>query len=347
MSGTTFSISSNETEYCYDPIVCATNNGHMVTWAYGVDIDQSTLWAQVFNGRKAAKPVKLMSLNDQETVLFLRRFDQHTFALAVETLKGTTIYLLDEYANITDTQMYNSTDMLVYCYPTDEGVVLFTYNHEKNTLVVGRVDPRDWNKGYTVMHTYNGVCSIPYVFIQDLYYIAGWITSNNALYVANGTVSIGGDGQSTTLDKYNVNYLIATVSDNNTVVYGGYSSNDKTLRLDFFNISEGKYITSKYWKSNEYSSLQFSMASLNRGFMLLADGAECEHVCGQRFTHIGSWLYPTMQLEDGNEPTWSPSLARSSQETLLVYISDYDDHSQVWGKWLPVSDIQEIENLSL
>lgn len=347
MTETTFSISTNKDEYCYDPMVCATNKGHLVVWAHSVETEQSTLWACTFDGRKPANAVKICVLEDQESILFLRRFSKNTFVLAVETLRGTTVYFMDENANVTDTQMYNSTDMVAYCCPTDEGVVLFTYNHEDSTMVVSRANAQDWNTDQVVMYTYRDVCGIPHVFVDGLYYIAGWITTNDTLCVASGTITTGGDGQITTLEPYDVDYLIAAVSDTNTVVYGGYDNNTNTIRLDFFRISDGEHIYSRYWKSNEYTGLQFSMASLNRGFMLLADGSKCDHVCGQRFTHIGSWLYPMRQLESSDEPNWSPSLARGAKETLLVYINDYDDYSQVWGKWLNVGDIPELEDITL
>ena len=341
MSGTSFSVNANKSDYCYSPLVCATDQGHLVVWAYGVESKNgSTLWVRTFRGKETTMAaVEVSTLADNDHILFLRRFNKDLYLLAVETTNGTNMYFLDENAVVHDNQLYKNMDTLIHCHESGEHIVLFTYNNDKSVLNIGTVQfpQEDWSKDYTLHDTFADVYGIPQVFTKGDQYIAGWLTRTDKLYVV-------ANGHMTTLKSYDVDYLMAAEVDKDTIVYSGYDSQNQTLRLDFFRF-DGTHICSRYWKSTEYKGLYPNLVTLNRGFMLLADAPD-HSVCGQRFTHLGSWLYPMHELTP-NEQTWSPVLARGAEHTLLVYIRDYTDHSQVWGKWLDVGEIPELDNLSL
>ena len=85
--------------------------------------------------------------------------------------------------------------------------------------------------------------------------------------------------------------------------------------------------------------------------MLLADGPSETAIRGQRFTHLGSWLYPMLKFDNSDVPTWSPNMAAKSDEGIVVYIKDYTDtdnpHSEIWGSWINVGAIPELESLSI
>ncbi len=268
MSGTIFPISTNKSDYCFNPLVCATDHGHLVVWAYGVDVEQTTLWARVYTDQGTTQAVvKIGTTTDEDHVLFLRRLTKQLYILAVETTKGTTIYFMDENANVCDHQLYNNTNVLIHCHATDDewarpGVVLFTYNHEDHTFNVGTVPhSEDWNEEYILEDTFADVYGIPQVFVKGDQYTAGWITREDTLQVVNNSIAAvgdgsnsiaaGGDGSVTTLDPYDVDYLMATEVDKDTVVYSGYNSQTRVLRLDFFTVADGKHICSRYWKNKE------------------------------------------------------------------------------------------------
>jgi len=339
MSGPIFRVSHNKSDFCHSPITCATRTGHLVAWVSGVDSD-SILLASAYTDKKSGPTVEVCKLADTDSILFLRHLYENMYVLAIETENGTNVYILDEHAAVHASHVYNNTDLLVHCHATETTITLFTYNHTDDTMSVGSI-PEYWNsEEYTLHKKYAGVGGVPQVFVKGDQYLAGWVTDSDELQVVTSNNSM------VTLESYDVDYLMGAEVDEDLVVFCGYNHLNNVLRLDFFNF-DGEHLTSRYWKSKEYKNKHFSLATLKRGFMLLADGPNDIRVCGQRFTHLGSWLYPMLNFVDAEEPTWSPALSCGEDQTLLVYIRDYDDHSEVWGKWLDIGLIPELDQLTL
>ncbi|KKL91309.1 hypothetical protein LCGC14_1895970 [marine sediment metagenome] len=347
MSGTNFSISATESDFCFQPLTCATSKGHLVVWGTGIDANQS-VWVRSFIGRKASCAIKISTINEKDNIIFFRRFHRELCVLAIETNDGYKLYFLNDNGDVCDSQIYTTKDILVHCYQNNQDTIIFVYNHDNNTMSVQTVFvDKSWDNAQTTHH-YDNVYGIPHVFIfEDDNYTAGWITCDDKLTVVSNCVYSKDIATETIVASYDIDYLIAACLCPDLVVYGGYYTRNKVLRLDYFRVSDLKLVCSRYWKSDEYKDMSFSMASLNRGFMLLADGPSPTQACGQRFTHLGSWLYPMMSFDSSDIPTWSPDLAQGNEETLLVYIKYHEDYSEVWGKWLDIGIIPELENLTL
>nr|QBK87183.1 MAG: hypothetical protein LCMAC201_00850 [Marseillevirus LCMAC201] len=369
MSGTNFAITT-EPSFCYQPFTCATYKGHLVVWS-----DDQTLWVKSFIGRTGNYAAEISTMDESDNIIFFHRFSKEEYIVAVETVCGYNLYFLNDNGNLCNQHSYTTNDTLVYCYQNDQSTILFIHNFDDNTMLVQTIPKESqacWNNGITT-HFYKNVYGIPKVFVfENDNYTAGWITYDDQLTVVTNCVyntldaslrsakvpkptsgskpassaSPAGAQPHITIDSYDVDYLSAACLGPDLIVYGGYDTPTNVLRLDYFCVNNFELLCSRYWKSDEYKGSSFSMASLLRGFMLLADGPDTQ-IRGQRFTHLGSWLYPMMDLDSGSTFTWSPDLAQGNEETLLVYIKDYGEHSEIWGKWLDISDIPELENLTL
>ena len=103
MAGQHFPISTNKSEFCFRPMTCATETGHLVIWAHGVGGDKSSLWCCLCTGKEAIQDaIKIGELSNNDGVLFLRRFRDKMYLLAIESVKSTIIYFLDDHGNVCD-----------------------------------------------------------------------------------------------------------------------------------------------------------------------------------------------------------------------------------------------------
>lgn len=340
-----FPISANAGECCFNPLVCSTPQGHIVVWGCGGDTSNA-LYARIVTKNASYDPVKIGSITNTDHLLFLRNYEK-AYILAVEGSTGTTVYFLDDNASVMSTHNYRNSDVLVHCCPElgTDNTILFTFSYKHHNLYITSVPNSDWNENGTVHSTFKNVWDLPQVFTNGSRFTAGWLNGKHELQVINSNITEK-QGQVTTLSPYEIDYIMSTTVDNDTVVYGGYNNATSELRLDFFSTIDGKHMCSRFWKSKEYKGLCFTMEPLNNGFMLLGEGENETTIFGQRFTHLGSWLYPLRDLFESEEPSWSPALSRGDR-TLLVYVKEFKAFSEVWGTWLNVGEIPELNDLSL
>jgi len=353
----TFPISKNRKGFCFNPLTCPTPEGHIVVWCNSTDdeFEESFLWASVYKKSELDKKVKIGNLKYNDNMLFFLKFSDELYVISVETENGTNLYFINDELDLTITQHLSNKLYyeIINCWKNDETVYLLNYNFEEQVLYLCSIsDGTTWDNGKVVQY-YNDICTIPYVHVFKDKLIIGWTDENNTLKVLG--VNLNGKTLPVQLeiDDYNVNYVCSAIADDNLVVFGGCDGRTNTLRLDFFRSTDTEFshVASKYWKSDEYKGLSFTMTSLNRGFMLLADGPEQKGVYAQRFTHIGSWLYPLTNILEPTNSCWSPSLSHSTDTTLLVYVKDYSDtdepFSSIWGKYVKVGNIPELDDFTL
>lgn len=341
MSNSTFAVSDIKYEFCYEPQVCPTRNGHLVVWAFGVDTDESLLMVRAYEGNVALPTVSIGKISEGSHLTLLEP-SQNDYLLAVETPKYTKLYFLSERGELLREATFKSKVILLKHHPFEDGYIIFTHQINEDTLTVSKI-PTDWSlDDYQVLSIYTGVYGIPQVFICGDRYVAGWIKRDESLEVVNNTFE-GDDGSAIILEDYTVDYLVACEFDHNLLAFGGIDGD--TLRFDLFTKGGGSHIDSIYWTSDLYKGKEISLWGTNRGCLLLADGQDSTNIIGQRFTHLGGYLYPPREMVDFQEHSWSPVLSYHPKGSLVVFIRDFGDYNQVWAKKLPLDTVPELEDL--
>lgn len=351
MQKSNFQISKNRTDYCFNPLTCPTDNGHLVVWGYGVDTEP-TLWGSVFVNKKLIKKVEIGLLKQTDNILYFRKFSNELYVVAIETINGTNLYFFNENIETVITQQLSKKFYyeLLHLYQKDNDIYLFNYDYNEQTLYLSVVkNDKIWDEAQ-IIQCYTNVCSLPTIQIFTNKFVIGWINDDDTLKIISSNLTIDLLPAELEMDNYNVDYLCSAKADKDLIVFGGYNNESNKFRLDFYRITDSSFtfICSKYRKSDEYTNLSFSLESLHKGFVILADGPKNKGVYIQRFTHIGSWLYPLMNVCKSNEECWSPSLSENINSTLIVYVKHYDEgFSNICGRWIETGPIPELDNLSL
>ena len=344
MFGDNFSISANEEEYCFNPLVCSTDSGHLVVWAFGVDSKESTLVACSFRENVNQGLTYLGTIGEKDQLLFLKHFSCEKYVLAIETEIGDTkLLFVNEHGTLVEEKTIKVNGELLYCYRSDYNVTLFIYNYKQDSFEIHIGE--DWDST-NITTCINNVYGIPIVvpFAKDIY-IAAWVTRDDELMIASG--NIHGIPKTMTMKNFNVDYLLGSRVDENIAVFGGSCSRSGIVTFYYFVAAPLRSICNRVWESEDYKDKAIILTGLDRGFFLFAEDKTNVHVRMQRFTHIGTWLYPLLEMDSDDKCTWSPNLAQGNPSTLLVYIKNYEEYSQVWGKWLNIRRISEIEQLKI
>lgn len=345
MSGQNFCLSNVEFDHCYQPLVCATNTGHLVVWGYGIRGTTSEFWITAFDGKYQGVNRLLATVPDTTSLVFLRRFNATNYLLLTETESGFEAYILDEAGTVVSKHVMYTDYVLSDAFSNVDFTTLFLYHYRNMEMSVATVpNNKPWSE-YIVHHTYKQVWSLPIVIHdeKERYNIA-YVDNSDRLAIVSASALDAAEAKPVYINRYYVDYLLGARISDNCFVVGGYYKNTETLRLDY--ICDGK-IYNRYWKCKDYDRHAFSFASLKKGFMLLAEGGENTIIRGQRFTHLGTPLYSMFPLTGKLIPTHSPSMAQGSRRTLMVYVKDYETHSQIWGKWVKVDIVPELEDMSL
>ena len=347
MSGNNFAISVNKDGYCFDPLVCSTDSGHLVAWVFAYPKYYS-LYVRSYQETEQ-ESTNLGTISKKDQPLFLKRFSHEKYLLAIETETGEIrLLFLNPQGKLVEEKTVKINGGLLHCYHNENrnDLVLFIYNYKSETFEIHIGE--DWNTT-AITHTQENVFSIPIVIplAKDNYIIA-WVTKDDELSVTvDNTHNPFITTKTIVIKNFNVDYLLGSRIDDNVAVFGG--SDSGTVKFYYFSITPHlTSICNRFWKSEDYKNMAFTLAGLDRGFFLFAeDKAKNAKVHMQRFTHLGTFLYPLIKVDSCDECTEIPSLAQGNPSTLLVYLKYYKAHSQVWGKWLNVRRISEIEQLKI
>lgn len=344
MSGVNFCLSTVEKDHCYQPLVCETNKGHLVVWGYGVEKSKSEFWVTAFEGKFQGINTKLADVDDTTSLVFLKRFNHNSYVLLTETKSGFEAYILDDNGTIVCKHVINTEYVLIDVYGNRDFTTLFLYNYRNMEASVATVPNGSPWVEMIIHHTYKDVWSFPVVFHDKKnYYNIAYVDNSDHLQIVSASVLDPIEGTPITINNYYVDYLLGARISDNCFVVGGYYKNDKTMRLDYVC---GTKIYNRYLRCNDYENHAFSFVSLNQGFMLLAEGGKNTIIRGQRFTHLGTPLYQMFPLAGKLIQTHSPTMAQGENYTLITYIKDYGTFSQVWGKWVDINILPELENMT-
>lgn len=335
-----FQISTNDKEFCYKPLVCATDRGYLVVWAHGVE-QQSIAWLQRFeNNQAVGKPTSLGALDEDDRLSFFKKHGDDEYVLLIEKLGSFTAIFFDGSGEVVRQRTVETEEVLVDCYSDNGRDVLFLYDYSRSVFSVGIAnDINDWDD-LKIANIYYDVWGIPIVFNMDKSnYAAAWIThSNNLSFVTN---NLHYDLlRHTTIEKdYNVDYLVGTKIADDWIVLGGAVVDSRRrptyiVRFDYCQVAGGvlKNIVKKQVVSEDYYKSTIGMVGNNAGLLLYTDSANEDQVSLQQFTKWATYLYPLIPVDaTTKDETWNPSAATFNDTTLVVYVKTNGEFSTVWG----------------
>lgn len=342
-----FRIDSDE-NICFNCLTCATKDNHIVVWMEDDGSDKLKICSKVINKNSTDQTTNKLGIIDQDNyLLFLRPYCKlkDIYALAIENSKGTVIYLLNNKGEKIDEKELFMQEILIACFHNTDNMILFLYNYETSRLIV-----RTMSDDCSIIdaHYYDNLYTIPHVIVLDNFsYMLAWIDRDDNICYSMNDVYNDKLNKIRKIPNFSVQYLIGGKIDKNTVVYGGYDQINKTLHLHYIDFDNSSFylVRSFHWKSNDYSFKSIYFSELEKGFLIMTDDSD-NNVCYQRFTHIGSWLYPLIEIKS-KEHCWAPQSSSSQASTLLVYTKDFHDSTHVYGKWLNIGKIPEIDDIVL
>lgn len=278
----------------------------------------------------------LGSLDYYESLISIKEYSQGTFALIIESQTTSRIILIDMVGTIVKIIKYPYKNIVVRCYQSGNNVVLFCYDNVESKFFI-QVTDLEWESEMTVVNTYYNVQSIPEVFIDSNdNYICAWLNHNiiqntKTLYVKHNNVFVGRNDLSRVIPNFNVEYLISSRVDDEWIVFGGFDDVNEMMRFEFCSESNGELILyDRYVKNAEYDSHTYRIDPLDTGFILLGDGPERNTICGQRWNHLATPVYPTIDLTECYEiPTWSPTAVQIHDQIIIAYLKDFDSHDEI------------------
>lgn len=216
-------------------------------------------------------------------------------------------------------------------------------------VVIGYTDDMNMYTFEQVNKTVNldGECIIDYAYeCPEMIHTA---TGNTVLYWLDSedSLHIYCNDYTLTIDNFNVKYLVGCSVDkvDGTFVIAGLVDRS-TLRMEFFSITDDKtvnFVCSRFYKSQELAECsEITLYSLTtKGFMLVASDTTDSIVMCQRFTHLGSWLYPLVTVD--NNYSWNPTVASNDSECMITYLND----DTVVASFIKIDNIPELDNLHI
>jgi len=319
-------------EWCFKPLIAKNNNKTIVTWCYRSDKGSFLMMKSMEN---ASNPeITTTRLEEDDEPMFLHFNTDTTFTICIETKNGYKYLNVNEIGEILSMQEYIGSDIPILPQYQISTTVLsnyeFLYNYKLETCRL--------LKDNECIFTFKNVSSIPVIIYINNGFLVSYLNRNSQQFV--NYYSIGtSENISLAIEELIVEYLVGCQIDSTTCVLGGYSIKENTLKLNYYRITDNTLlkIDSYYWRSTDNKIHGLSLSPLNKGFLLLSESVG-QPIKIQRFTHLGTWLYPPRSF-DNSLDSWGATISND----FICYLKD----GEVWGHTLITSDIPEIDHLRL
>lgn len=283
-----------------------------------------------------AEEIIICELAKTDELLFVESAGKGLYRYWLETATGYKSVVIDDQGKIGGDHTFENNDLPVKSITNVKPVhvkkdtvdprVTYNYNTKTVTIINNRVE-----------HEIDNVFTIPLTIKVQNGLIISWLTCTDKLiveyYNAESNTFSSFPNQS-----FAVEYLIGAQVDDDLIVIGGYSKSEEVLKLNYYRFREEgiEKVDAHFWRSEDYKGKYFDIAPLNKGFMLISEGPK-DPVMVQRFTHLGTWLYPLKAIDD--MPSYSPTM----NGQYITYLRD----GQVWLRKIYVDKIPEIASLEL
>lgn len=327
-------------EYCFKPLLSEDNNKLVLLWGHTNEDNKSTLRMKQLDSianSNTEQGIEIYTLKQGEDLMYFEQVESGIYKYVIETPTGCNIVYINNLGEELKSSTVSTDSIPVpiskspYYQSLLPDCCEFWYNYNQETLTMNDL-------------CFKKVFSIPLVIKTKRGYVYAWLSRDDYLHVNY----YDGKTVSELVSCYfPVEYLIGSQIDADLIVIGGYSCEDDTLKLNYYRVpiemdpkTSIEKIDAQYWRSNDYHGKYFTIAPLRKGFMLLAEGPESP-IMIQRFTHLGTWLYPLRRPIKGCGHSWSPVMSGD-----MLYFEQVKD-CQIWACQLNIDEIPEISNMSL
>ena len=343
-----FSISESHTSSSYRPFVARGEKGYLVVWSRDLPQDnRAELVAIHYQDRVAQKEYVIAQLDECDEPHFLSPIGGNRFVVGIEGNASSRIIVLNGFGEVISNHYLPQKGLLLNVFAVENVVYFFMLDNSIVNVYRTNLGAENWsNAECMVAHT--NVYSIPQVFRFETGYMVSWLNENEEIaYVFNTIFNIDNKivNESLVLMEFDVDYLLTTQVGSDVVSFSGYSCHERLYRSVFARWSNNELVvvSDRYWKAHDYKERSFYVAPLRNGFLLMCDGPEASQVAIQRFTRANTFLNYLMPVDNEPEPTSCPEFAQGDQDGLLVYVKDFGDHSEIFGKWISVGPIPELD----
>ena len=289
----TFLISSDENDFCFQPLVCPTTGGFLVAWAEGVD-HMTNIWVRQVGNDRTNHRANLIASLDRCNPIFLRPCGHDMYMLTIDMSRKSRVYILDGCGRVLDTIAWTGDEILT-CWFDDETLYFATFNDSRQELTIYKTAGIDLNNSQFVT-SFNGVYTVPQVMPVNGNFFACWTDSTD-----NIVFTTGKSNQYTINNQIEIDYLFAARASDTKIMICGFDPRNDCLKLYIISVDSTGHPDvddTLFWKTDNYHKMNLTCGELNNGFMLLADGPEPIKASFQRFTNAGSWLYLMKEIDD-------------------------------------------------
>jgi hypothetical protein len=326
MDLSTFNIDNGP---CFKPLICSSLFGFSVVWA-----TDDGLYSTIVPLEESDEFEKTLIASGTWEPIFMHYCSNYVF-LAAKSGTKNSIFILDDNGKISRYFKWPYDQLLTMWENSDENALYFiTFNDIDEIMTVYKTTiyiDNFINQAIAVNIT-NKVYSTPIVLPFNNSFFAAWLDKwDNIVYT---------DGKSVyKTNEFTVDYLLGTCNGND-IILAGYSTNNECMTILKIN-SDNEIMENYYYNINDYKGVSFYIAGLYNGFMLLADSGD-SGVKYQRFTNTNCFIYKMQDLPNIGR-TWNPVLAQNGNISLLIYLEDIDNESQLHGKFIKTGEISELE----
>lgn len=341
----------------YELLSCKAGNTAIFVWGQEVTNSDSDRNPQEIRGciwygnDKQSTSFSLGEMDYYENLLSLEKYSDDTFCLIVGSEDTSRIILLDATGDVKRVINYPQNNIVIRCYQSGNNVVIFCYDSNELQFLIQATD-LEWENELTTINTYYGVKGIPEVFVDSSdNYTCAWldhqiINNTKTLNIVHNNVFVGEADVTRVIPNFNVEYLISSRVDDDWIVFGGYDNTIELMRFEFCSTdATGLVLYDRYVKSAEYDSHTYCLAGLDSGFMLMGDGPERNVVCGQRWNHLATPVYPILDLEESDLPSWNPTALQIGDTIVVGYLLDYDNFDEIHVGTMTIGE--EIKNIDI
>lgn len=347
-----FCISESRNSNSYRPFVARGEKGYLVVWSRGVEEeDTAELVAVHYQDKVAQKEHTIARLDNWDEPHYLTPISNNRFVMAIEEQSGTRIIVLDGVGEPIGNHYLPQKGLLLNLFTLENIVYFFMLDRTAVNVYRTETGAENWSNA-ELMLTHHQIYSIPHVMQFETGYLVSWLNENEEVaYIFNTIYNLDNkiSANAQILCPFELDYLLTTSVGGGMVGFSGYSAHDRMYRSMFvrWDCSKNELVkvSDRYWKAVDYKDRAFYVAPLKNGFLLMTDGPQESQVAIQRFTRANTFLTYLTPVDTDMEATSSPEFAQCGEEGdgLLVYVKSFSDRSEIFGKWISIGPIPELD----
>lgn len=347
-----FCISESNKSNSYRPFVAQGGSGYVVIWTQESSSENVTELVSIYydENKVAHKEHFITHLQESDEPHFFSAISGNRYVLAIEQNIGTKIVVLNSEGEMISNHFLPEKGLLLNLFTVENVIYFFMLAQSTVNIYRTSVGEENWSKA-ELMITHQNIYTIPHVTRFETGYLISWLNENEEIAYIFNTIyntdnKIGGNTQ--ILFEFDVDYLLTASVGAGIISFSGVSARDRIYRSVYVKWQNDEFvkISDRYWKSPDYKDRSFYVAPLKNGFLLMTDGgSDSSQVYIQRFTRANTFLNYLNQVDQ--EPmaeTSCPEFVQGDGNCgLLVYVKQCGEYSEIFGKWISIGPIPELD----